>query len=246
MRPPRFKRPEREVSNYENSKKSFFQIDEYKVACYEWGEGPAIWIMHGWAGRASQFFAITEALVNSGYKVIGIDAPGHGDTNGTTSNVLLFERSLQELYKKYGKAYAFIGHSLGGATGFYALKNAIPFEKYISISAPIIPELILHESFDKIGAKQLTIDTMCDLIYKEIGTPFKKITASYWAEFAPAIPYLIIHDENDKEASIDHAKALNKLLPGSTLHITKELGHIRIIRNPEIVEEVVNFLNDDN
>lgn len=242
MRPPRFRRPQRELSNYKNAKKTFIQIDEYKVASYEWGEGPAIWVMHGWAGRASQFYAITDALVNAGFKVIGIDAPGHGDTNGTTSNVLLFERSLQELFKKHGKAYAFIGHSLGGATGFYAMKNGILFEKYISISSPILPELILHESFDKIGAQQITIDTMCKMILKEIGIPFKEITASYWAQFAPKIPYLIIHDENDKEASIKHAKALYKILPTATLHETKDLGHIRIIRDTKIVEEIVNFV----
>ena len=246
MRPPRFKRPEREQTNYKLAKKSFLQIDEYKVASYEWGEGPAVWIMHGWAGRASQFFAITEALVSAGFKVIGLDAPGHGDTNGTTSNVLLFERSLQELHKKHGDPYAFVGHSLGGATGFYAMKNGIPFKKYISISAPIIPELILHESFDKIGAKQITIDTMCAMIHKEVGIPFKEITASYWAQYAPEIPFLVIHDKDDKEASIEHAKALYKLLPYSTLHETKDLGHIRIIRDPKIVDEVVSFIKSDH
>jgi pimeloyl-ACP methyl ester carboxylesterase len=243
MRPPRFKRPPRELPNYDKAIKSFIQVEDYSVAVYEWGEGPIVWIMHGWAGRASQFFAITEFLVKEGFKIIGIDAPGHGDTNGSTSNILLFEQSLQGLQKKYGKPYAFIGHSLGGASGFYAMKNGIQFDKYVSISAPILPELILHESFDKIGAKQITIDTMCNRIYKEIGIHFKDLTASTWAKEALTIPYLIIHDKDDKEASIEHARELQKLIPSSKLHETNDLGHIRIIRNHEIIKEITRFLN---
>jgi pimeloyl-ACP methyl ester carboxylesterase len=242
LHPPRHQRPEREQKCYDAAKRSFIQVEGHKVAVFEWGEGPIVWIMHGWAGRASQLSSFIKALVASGYKVIGMDAPGHGDSDGKESSVILFEHSLEALYKKYGKAYAYIGHSLGGAVGFFAMKNKIPFEKYIAISSPTIAELILHEAFDKLGAGQKSIDAMCELIQERVGAPFVEYTATYWAQFAPDIPILIIHDKNDKEAGILHAETQHKLLPQSELYITEGLGHVRILRDEKVIQKVLSFI----
>ena len=97
LHPPRHQRPEREQKCYAAAKKSFIQVEGYKVAVFEWGEGPAIWIMHGWAGRASQLSSFIKELVASGYKVIGMDAPGHGDSEGKDSSVILFEHGLEDI-----------------------------------------------------------------------------------------------------------------------------------------------------
>lgn len=242
LHPPKHKRPEREEKCYSNAIKSNIEVEGNKVAVYEWGEGPIIWIMHGWAGRATQLSSFISPLVKAGYKVIGIDAPAHGDSEGSESSVLLYELSLQALYEKYGKAYAYIGHSLGGGIGLFAMKNGIPFDKYVSISAPSIADLILHEAFDKIGAGQKSIDAMCTLVQERIGAPFNEFTAAYWATFAPKIPYLIIHDINDKEASIEHFNTLSKTLPDPQTHKTENLGHVRILRDEQIVKKVVSFI----
>ena len=242
LHPPKHKRPEREHKCYQKAKKSWLEVEGNKVALYEWGEGPTVWIMHGWAGRATQLSSFISPLVKAGYKVIGVDAPAHGDSEGKESSVFLFEKSLQTMYEKFGKAHAYIGHSLGGGVGFFGMKNGIPFDKYISISAPTVADLILHEAFDKIGAGQKSIDSMCELIHERVGAPFDEFVAAYWATFAPEIPYLIIHDTGDKEASIEHFNALSTLLPHSQTHKTDGLGHVRILRDKEIVNEVVKFI----
>lgn len=242
LHPPRHKRPERENKCYAEAKKSSITVEGQKVAVFEWGEGPVVWVMHGWAGRATQLSSFISPLVKVGYKVIGIDAPAHGDSEGKESSVILYEKSLQALYQKYGKAHAYIGHSLGGAVGLFAMKNGIPFDKYVSISAPSIADLILHEAFDKIGATEKSIEAMCTLIEERVGAPFTEFTAAYWATFAPDIPYLIIHDVGDKEASIEHFNRLSSLLPNPQTHKTEGLGHVRILRDKEIVKEVVKFI----
>jgi pimeloyl-ACP methyl ester carboxylesterase len=242
LHPIKYKRPEREEKCYLEAEKSFLEVEGGKVACYYWGSGPSIWIMHGWSGRATQLSAIISYLVKSGFQVIGVDAPGHGDSEGKDSNVLLFEKSLQAMHDKFGPAYAFIGHSLGGAIGFYAMKKQIYFEKYISISTPAIPELILHEAFDKIGATEKSTEAMCSIIHERIGAPFSEFTATYWAKFAPEIPILLIHDKGDKEAGIEHVYALSKLLPNAETHITQGLGHVRILRDDDTLEKMLHFL----
>jgi len=242
LHPPRYKRPSREEKCYVKAQKSFIQVEGKKVAVFEWGEGPSVWIMHGWAGRATQLSSFINQLVKKGYHVIGIDAPAHGDSEGKDSSVLHFEKSLKALYNKYGKAYAYIGHSLGGAVGFFAMKNGITLEKYISISTPTIPDLILHEAFDKLGAKQKSLDAMCQIIHDRLGAPFSEFTATYWAKTAPSIPYLILHDKNDKDAEIEHAYALHKILPDAHVHYTEGLGHVRILRDEKVVNEVIEFI----
>lgn len=242
LHPIKYQRPERELKCYEKAIKSNIKVEGNRVVVYEWGEGPAVWIMHGWAGRATQLSSFISPLVKAGYKVIGVDAPAHGDSEGSESSVLLYEKSLQELYKKFGKAHAYIGHSLGGAVGLFGMKNGIPFDKYVSISAPSIAELILHEAFDKIGASEKSTDAMCNIIQERIGAPFSEFTGAYWAKFAPPIPYLVIHDINDKEAAIEHFNTLVKTLPNPQSLQTEGLGHVRILRDKGIINEVVEFI----
>ena len=243
LHPPRFNRPEREIACYNAAQRSSILVDGKKVAVYEWGEGPIIYLIHGWAGRATQLSSFISPLVDAGYKVIGIDAPGHGDSEGNESSVFLFEASLRALNEKYGEAYAYIGHSLGGGVGFYAMKQGLHFEKYVSISAPSIPELILHEAFDKIGATGKSTAAMCKLIEEKVGAPFHEFTASYWINFAPDIPYLLIHDIDDKEAAIAHFYALKEGLSNVKTHETSGLGHVRILREKAIINEVVAFIS---
>ena len=40
-----------------------------------WGEGPAVLLLHGWAGRPTQFAHLIEQLVGAGYSVYALDAP---------------------------------------------------------------------------------------------------------------------------------------------------------------------------
>lgn len=243
LHPPRFKRPDREIACYNKAKRSSILVEGKKVVVYEWGKGPIIWLIHGWAGRATQLSSFISPLVKAGFQVIGIDAPGHGDSEGNESSVFLFEASLQALHEKYGEAYAYIGHSLGGGVGFYAMKQGLRFKKYVSISAPSIPELILHEAFDKIGATGKSTAAMCSLIEEKVGAPFNEFTASYWINFAPDIPYLLIHDIDDKEAAIAHLYALKKGLSNVKSYETSGLGHVRILRDKTIINEVVAFIS---
>jgi hypothetical protein len=49
---------------------------------YLWGEGPPVWVIHGWAGRATQFRRFIKPLNRAGYLVVGFDGPAHGNSQG--------------------------------------------------------------------------------------------------------------------------------------------------------------------
>src|SRR3954465_10979258 len=45
-----------------------------------WGEGPVVYLMHGWGGTGEQLDAFVDPLVNGGHRVVSFDAPGHGSS----------------------------------------------------------------------------------------------------------------------------------------------------------------------
>src|SRR5262249_24545271 len=59
-----------------------------------WGDGPRVYLLHGWGGRATQFAAFVEPLVRAGFMPVAFDAPGHGASGGRTASLLHFARAL--------------------------------------------------------------------------------------------------------------------------------------------------------
>ena len=245
LRPFRFPVPNREKEAVESAKIFNIRVENHEVSIYEWGEGPAIWVLHGWSGRATQLSAIIKELVKTGYKVYGIDAPGHGRSSGKRSNVLLFESALQELNKLKGPPIAYIGHSLGGAVGFLAYKNGIKIKKLVSIGAPSLADEIMKEFLLKVGLKNTSFKHLERAFEKKFKEPFSSFTLLKWIQPPPEIPVLIIHDKDDRDAPYHHAEILKEKLPKAELFVTKGLGHNRILRDNEVIKKVINFITEN-
>ena len=245
LRPFRFPVPNREKEAVESAKIFKIRVENYEVSIYEWGDGPAIWVLHGWSGRATQLSAIIKELVKKGYKVYGIDAPGHGKSSGKVSNVILFEGALQELNKLKGPPVTFIGHSLGGAVGFLALRNGIDIKKIVSIGAPSMSDKIMEEFIIKIGLKATSYRHLKKAFEKKFKKPFSSFTLLNWIQPPPEIPVLIIHDKDDRDAPYHHAEILKEKLPKAELFVTQGLGHNRILRNNEVIKKVINFISEN-
>src|SRR4051812_11065005 len=60
-----------------------------KIQCYTWGAGNKIvLVVHGWAGRATQFRRFIKPLTSLGYTVVGFDGPAHGASEGKKTSIL--------------------------------------------------------------------------------------------------------------------------------------------------------------
>src|SRR5690349_395790 len=57
------------------------------LAATAWGEGPPVLLVHGWAGRGTQLGEFVAPLVAAQRRVVALDAPAHGDSPGTQTNV---------------------------------------------------------------------------------------------------------------------------------------------------------------
>ena len=69
-----------------------------REAIWRWGHrGPAVLMVHGWDSRASHLGSFVEALLAAGYQVVAFDGPGHGDSGGHHSNVVLLGQAILQV-----------------------------------------------------------------------------------------------------------------------------------------------------
>lgn len=221
------------------------KVNGVKHSAYFWGQGPEIVFVHGWSGRGLQFFKFIQPLTDLGYKVVVFDVAGHGTSKSTPTglvSMLDFTAALEQVLQHCSNPVAVVGHSLGAAASFLGIKRGFPITTFISIGAPVIGSHILNSFGEKLNASTKTVNKMVSNLQKSIPFTFEELTVEHTAYAAENIPVLIVHDENDKEVSIENARRLKQLLPLASLHITEKLGHNRILKNDEVVNRIVKFI----
>jgi esterase/lipase len=241
--PLKYRVPEKEKEIREKARRFNIESDGKKIACYEWGNGPVVLLVHGWAGRASQFRKIIEALSSSGHKVVGFDGPAHGNSEGKSTNIIEFENVLKKLYEITGTPEAVIAHSFGGSAVLYAAMNGLPVKKLINIASPTIGDEIIATYLRAINGSWKTGNFFKSYMVKKYSKSFDEFTTLYFIrhiDHAPEI--LLIHDENDQEVIIRHAEELIKVHPQAKLFRTSGLGHTRILKDEAVIDRCVTFI----
>ncbi|HOX83380.1 MAG TPA: alpha/beta hydrolase [Chryseolinea sp.] len=244
--PLRYGVPEKEKKAESFAEKFTLDVADKKIQCYRWGKGKPVLFIHGWAGRATQFRRFVKPLIAAGYQVIGFDGPAHGNSTGKRTSILEFEETLKAIYKKVGEPAAIIAHSFGGGAALFAAMNGLKIHKLINIASPTIGDEIIHTYLKAINGSMATKDFFKKEIMKEYGKPFDEFTALHFIRHLPeAINLLLVHDQNDKEVSFAHAEALVKVYPASRLIKTKGLGHTRILKDNDVIQQCVTFIRGE-
>ena len=241
--PPRYTIPSVEREVLQHAQHSMLYIADVKTEVYTWGSGPVILLVHGWAGRASQFRSFVPYLTDRGYQVVAFDAPAHGNSKGKRTNIFQFKDAILQLEKRTGGFHAVVAHSIGGAAAIFALSEGIKTQTVITIATPSIGDEIIHEFALRINGSVKAEEKLKAHILKTFQRPFHELMASHFAQkLDQNIDWLIIHDEHDKEASVQNAQRLVEAYPRATVKITAALGHTRILRDEEVIATCLNFI----
>ncbi|MCG6899262.1 MAG: alpha/beta hydrolase [Gammaproteobacteria bacterium] len=218
-------------------------VDGIPVAVYSWGTGPIVLFIHGWSGRGSQVAAFTEPLLAAGFRVMAIDAPGHGATPGDRTNILECAAVLQAFNHHYGSVYGAITHSFGGMVLAYAMNNGLTVARVVVISAPAHVEYLLQAFAQTLGIPESVTADM----RRRMDARFPD---GYWEKISTVVnvrtldvPALIIHDENDRSVPWEQGRIIASAWPGARFLKTSGLGHGRILRNQAVVDAAVDFIN---
>jgi pimeloyl-ACP methyl ester carboxylesterase len=242
--PLRYPLPEHEKEMIGKAERFTITLGTKHIDCYAWGNGPVILFVHGWSGRAPQFTNFIQHFIQQGYRAVAFDAPAHGLSAGKTTSVFDFKDAILALEKTIGENIkAVIGHSLGGIASAFALTEGLKVDTLITIATPTIGDDIINEFAIRLNASPRAARYLKDYIHRTFGRPFDELMASHFIKSLPAaIRMLVIHDEHDKEAPLRNAARLLEAYPRATYIKTEGLGHVRILRDNNVIAECLRFI----
>ena len=209
-----------------------------------WGQGPIIWLIHGWESRGSTFYKMIPVIVAKGYQVVAWDGPAHGDSPGTTNTVPGNAQALSEDMneKLFEPVVAIVGHSFGGATLAVLSKLQTMPKKVVIVSAPT--------RIDDVFARFARLIKLCDkasLIFKQLsekssGYDFAEVSLIN-NDLSAVSDVLIIHDQVDAVIPYEDFEVLKNTWKSGKFLATKNLGHRLTIKDPDMINTIVDFCN---
>jgi pimeloyl-ACP methyl ester carboxylesterase len=241
--PLRYTVPEKDKEVEEQAEQSTLLYGGKKIQVYSWGTGPIVLFVHGWAGRASQFRKFIPIFNHAGYRVVGFDGPAHGRSEGKQTNLIEFDAVLNQVLKTMGEPVAVVAHSFGGVALLFAIMNGLPVKKLINISSPTIGDEILNTYLKAIQGSKATVEAFQRHMLKTYNRSFDEFSALHFIKHVPPdLKLLLIHDDKDKEVTIDNPEALLKIYPGADFIKTSGLGHTRILKDDDIINKCLDFI----
>jgi len=247
MTPYKFKRPRRENKMYEEATKELLLIPELnkQIQLYKYGSSKKkVLLIHGWAGRGTQLFALADAFIAQGFSVISFDATAHGDSEGKTSAMTEFIPSILEIARKYGDFEYAVGHSLGSMALLNAVKQGFSVKKIALIGTADSITKICNQFVSRLGLKPKVAVLLKKRLDKELNYDSETLSASVSAR-SVTIPVLVIHDRQDADVPLDWATSVHESLLNSTFLVTDGLGHRRILYDKKVIQKIITFLKDE-
>ena len=212
------------------------------LAATAWGDGPPVLLAHGWESRRSHWSAIVPMLVESGYRVIAMDAPAHGDSPGDQVSVVQYALSINNIGRELGHLEGIIGHSFGGAAATIACRNGLQTHCAILISAPSSISTLCINWAIKYGVSPSDIPRFLELVSQKVGVHVDHMDISLVASEL-SHPALVIHDQGDDEIPLSEGLAIAAAWKDSKLFVTKRYGHRRILIAKDVIRESIQFMN---
>jgi len=245
--PPRFEHTARERELLSTGTRYDVQSKRGRLAAWRFGrtDRPAVVLVHGWGGRGAQLGAFVPALLEAGYQAILFDHAGHGLSEGAHSTLVHFGDGLtavvEDTEARGSVVYGFIGHSLGAAAVSVFLNDTRREARAVLIAPPTSVERYSGYFARRLG--------LAEPIRRQMQEHFERALGRRWSEFE--LPgsvaqvqagALVVHDREDREVSYGAGLALARAWKGARLVATRGLGHRKILRAVEVVQDTVDFI----
>jgi pimeloyl-ACP methyl ester carboxylesterase len=211
-----------------------------RLSVWEFGQGPAILLVHGWNGHAGQMQGFIKPLVDSGFRVVAFDHPGHGRSSEKHVTVLDLREAILAVARRFGPIHGLIAHSLGATASVLAVHGGLAVERMVVMAPPVEVPYFVRAFASSLGLRKDLTGGMLDLVRRELGGDLESLDLR---RIAPQmhIPLLVIHDPEDYEVPFSHGQSLAAAWPGAQLEALKGYGHRRLLSAPKSIERAVAF-----
>jgi pimeloyl-ACP methyl ester carboxylesterase len=199
------------------------------VETYVWGEGPAVLLIHGWGGHAGHMTEFVAPLTKAGYRVIALDAPGHGRSPGRLSSIVHFADAIRAVAETSGPLHAVIAHSMGAAATTHLLGGGLTLKRavFLAPQARLTGYWALFRNSlgmsDRVWQLMRTrterwLNVRYDQLHPEVAAP--RMTT----------PLLILHGHADRMTPVSEGQTLAKAWPSAEI-LLLDGGHLGILRD---------------
>lgn len=241
---PRMRVREDDLLTHQAARRGIIDVQGHDVTTYQWGTGTrAALVMHGWNGRASQFATLVRDLVGEGYRVVGFDAPAHGDSAGTRTDARDWISAAQRLSASDGPFDLIVGHSFGAFAALAAVRAGVPARGVASIAGAGATSAF-HDEFQRMLRLTPRVRTAFEkAFYRRLGLTRPESDALFDSLANPLptdVELLAAHDENDIRIDAQNSRDLAAAHSGrSHLLLTRGFGHNRILAADPVLDAVL-------
>ncbi|WP_303312523.1 alpha/beta fold hydrolase [Hymenobacter sp. BT730] len=225
------------------------QSGKYQIAAYEWNaEGSkTVLLVHGWEHRASFWGVFVRSLIKAGYRVVALDGPAHGASSGSQTTLPAFAQAVQTVADQVGPIYAVVAHSFGGAA---TVGVPVHFNKAADGQLPRLTLLSVPASTSAVAQRfaallqlpSTVLERMSQYVRQQHGRDAESFSLLQTGRLFPTHRALLLHDHADESIPFAEAQELASRWPGLEFRPTSGLGHNRIMRDPMVIAQILEFL----
>lgn len=218
------------------------EAGRWRLHGYSAGHGPTVLLVHGWGDHAGRMGGFVAPLVAAGYRVVGLDLPGHGGRSPKATDLPTLAAALTAAGGQLGPIHAIVAHSMGGTVAMLATRDGLSPQALVLLAPPVR----LEHAVDRFGELLDLPDRVVLGLRRRIERRFGR---NVWAEYAAdslrlEVPTLVIHDVEDPQVDIGDSRLLVRAWPRAQLVETAGLAHHRIARDHDVIAAAVAFVGD--
>jgi pimeloyl-ACP methyl ester carboxylesterase len=206
-----------------------------------WGSGPVVLLLHGWSGRYTQFGPLIEGLRKAGFKAVTIDPPAHGDSPGRVSHPIAFADAAFAAAEAFAPIAAVVGHSMGAGSVAYSLTLEPYAPRAVLVAGPASMSRVLGRYADLLQLSNAVRVKLFLRVGRLMGIAEHELDIERLPP-PPGVRFLVVQDRDDKEVPVGEAEAIARHWTDTTLHLTRGLGHARLLADPDTVQRIVTFI----
>ncbi|GAA6524558.1 alpha/beta fold hydrolase [Intrasporangium sp. DVR] len=219
-----------------------------RIRGWVWGEGPVVYLVHGWSGHAEQLRPLVRHLLEHGLKVIAFDGLSHGHSDAgehgpTSSDAVELGRSLDAVAARFGPARAVVAHSMGALSTLLALRDGWLATERLVLIAPVegVPDFLERfRALLRFGPR--TERRLVARAERRTGYRISALDVGGLArQLHPRPDLLVVHDLDDRETPHGPSARLVAGWPGAQLYSSVGQGHRRIIADAAVGGAVARF-----
>lgn len=216
-------------------------LGEGELACWSWGRGPAVILVHGWEGYAAQLTHFVEPLIGAGFRVVTFDMPAHGRSTGRWLSAFDMAGAIQAVANAFSPVRALVAHSLGGTASIFAMSQGLEVERVVLLAPAAEPTHFARLLASFLGFSESRAEGMLERIEQRLGMRLEEASALRLVS-AMRAPLLLMHDPEDPEVPFEHGKAIAEAWPGAQLERLSQMGHRAMLRDPSTIASVAAFI----